>query len=276
MRGFHSRTGMAHCWEWRPRFRMLLPYDVSGKVFMKIAVLSDIHGNIAALEAVLADVERHAVDAIYCAGDLVGLGPRPREVVALVRDSDLPSVKGNHEVELIAQVTGKKPANKEHIAWTAKQLKKRHVRFLDGLPFHLEADVDGSRMLLLHGSPRGVYDYLFPSLTPRSLDAKFPPDFARPDILACGHTHMPFARRVGGMLVVNAGTVGRPLDGDPRACWALIETADGRPPRGRILRTEYDFEITLNAMKAAGYPKSRTKPFRASIRTWPPRKEGRL
>jgi len=243
---------------------------------MKIAALSDVHSNAPALEAVLADIERQGVDATCCAGDLVGLGPWPRKVVVRIRDAGIPTVKGNHEVELLAQVKGKDPANKAHLVWTAKRLRKRHLRHLAGLPFHRDVDIAGRRMLLLHGSPKGVYDYVFPSLTVRSLDAWFPAEIERPDVLVCGHTHMPFARRVGGMLVVNAGSVGRPMDADPRASYALIEIPDGRPPRARIRRVEYDFEKTLAAMAEAGFPRARRKAFRASIRRWPPRKEGRL
>ena len=242
---------------------------------MKIAVLTDVHGNDAALAAVLEDIARIGVDSIYCAGDLVGLGPKPNEVVARMREAAIPTVMGNHEVELLAELRGDRSSGKDHIAWTAKVLRKKHRRYLKGLPFHLEIDLDGLTMLLLHGSPRGVYDYVFPSLTTRSLGALFPEGAARPDVLVAGHTHMPFVRRVGGMLVVNAGTVGKSMDGDPRGSWALIQVTEGRAT-ARILRTEYPVDETLAAMKKAKMRKGLIKALRASMRRWPPRKVGRL
>jgi predicted phosphodiesterase len=95
----------------------------------------------------------------------------------------------------------------------------------------------GKRLLLVHGSPLGDTDYVYPSLTARALAAKL--GAARPDVLACGHSHIPFTRRIAGVRVVNAGSVGRPVDGDPRGSYALVELDRGALARARIVRFPY-------------------------------------
>jgi hypothetical protein len=127
---------------------------------------------------------------------------------------------------------------------------------------------------VVHGSPRNAYDYVFPSVTARSMVAFFP-DGDRPDVLVAGHTHLPFVRRAGGVLVVNAGSAGKPIDGDPRVQWALIEVVDGRA-RARIRRVAYPVEETLAAMKKVKMRKGLVKALRASMRRWPPRRVGGL
>ena len=109
---------------------------------------------------------------------------------------------------------------------------------------------------------------MHPSLTSNTLRAWFPLGTPRPDVLVGGHTHVPFVRTVDGMLVVNAGTVGRPFDGDPRASWALLELEKGRA-RARIRRVEYPVEETVRAMKRIGMQKWRRRALELAVWRWP-------
>lgn len=237
----------------------------------RVAVLSDVHANGPALEAVLADIDRRGADEIWCGGDLVGQGPHPNEVVARIRKAGIPSVLGNQEVE-VRTLAGKAPDRperadpKKHMLWTIAVLTRRNRGFLLGLPPERTFTVEGRRVLLVHGSPRGVDDSMLPSLTSRTLDAWFPED--RPDVLVGGHSHVPFVRTVSGTLVVNSGTVGRPFDGDPRAGYALLDIGPARC-RGSIRRVDYPVEQTIEAMARIGMRKWRRRALRLGMRRVP-------
>ena len=208
---------------------------------MRVAILSDIHANISALEAALADLDCRAAKIVLVAGDVVGDGAHPSEVVALLRRRAIPTIRGNLERKVM-EVAALRPseaaflAKKKHadLVWTAKRLGREGLDWLRGLPPSLELRLAGSRLLLVHGSPLGDTDYVYPSLTVRALAAKLGAE--RPDVLACGHSHIPFARRVAGVTVINAGSVGRPVDGDPRGSYALVDLEPGRIARARIVR----------------------------------------
>ncbi len=209
---------------------------------MRIAIVSDIHANLAALEAALADIGRRKADRVIVAGDLVGDGRQPAEVVALLRRLGFPALRGNVDRKVAEAAALSAKARNElatmrktaELLWTAGQLDRAGLDWLAGLPATLTVRVGGSRLLVVHGSPLADTDSIYPSLTPRALAAKL--GAARPDVLACGHSHVPFARRIAGVTVVNAGSVGRPVDGDPRGSYALVEVEAGRTPRGRIVR----------------------------------------
>jgi putative phosphoesterase len=239
---------------------------------MRIALFSDVHANEAALDAVLADIDRVGVDERFCAGDLVGLGPRPNAVVARIRREGVPTIRGNHEVELLKEIAGS-GAGKDHILWTASVIRKRHRRWIERLPERFAVERVGARIQIVHGSPRKLEDLVFPSLTARSIEAYYPDETTRPDVLVAGHTHIPFVRRVGGVLVVNAGSAGKPVDGDPRVAWAVLEIDDGEA-RARIRRVAYPLERTLAEMKKVRMRKGLIRALRHSTRRWPARKEG--
>jgi putative phosphoesterase len=209
---------------------------------MRVAVVSDIHANLPALLAALADLSRRGVETVVVAGDLVGDGRQPAEVVSLLRRRGFPTIRGNvdRKVAEAAALSGKELVERARkrktaeLLWTARQLGRASLDWLTGLPATLTLHLGGSRVLVVHGSPLSDTDSIYPSLTPRALTAKLGAD--RPDVLVCGHSHVPFARRISGVAVVNAGSVGRPVDGDPRGSFALVDIEAGRPPRGRIVR----------------------------------------
>ena len=209
---------------------------------MRIAVVSDIHANLEALEAALADLERRGAVTVLVAGDLVGDGPDPDGVVGLVRARRFPAIRGNVDVKVLAtaalpeaeQAALLERKKKADLVRTARQLGRAGLKWLEKLPGTLTLRFEGRVLQMVHGSPLGDTDYVFPSITPAALAAKL--GAARPDVLACGHSHIPFTRRLLGVTVVNAGSVGRPVDGDPRGSYALVDIERGRSPRARIVR----------------------------------------
>ena len=235
---------------------------------MRISVISDIHSNLPALEAVLADVEAQAVDQLFCAGDLVGQGPHPNQVVSRIRKAGIPSILGNQEIEVRTLADRARPDPKRHMLWTIAVLKRKNREYLLGLPADRELEVEGVGIRLVHGSPRGSFDGMYSSLTSQTLRAWFPAPTPRPGVLVGGHTHLPFVRSVDGMLIVNAGTVGRPLDGDPRASWALLELEEGQA-RARIRRVAYPVAKTVRAMKRIGMQRWRRRALELAVRRWP-------
>ena len=195
----------------------------------RVAVLADVHGNMPALEAVLAEVQ---ADAIVCGGDLA-LGPMPVEVLARMREAEALFVRGNCD-RLLGD-------------WVQEQLPTEEVDFLAGLPLTLQLDVDGlGRVLVCHATPRDD-DELFTKLTPDAELEDILGDIEA-DVVVCGHTHVQFDRRVGTRRVVNAGSVGMPFEGPPGAFWALLG------PDVELRRTEYDTERAADAIDRSGHP----------------------
>jgi predicted phosphodiesterase len=214
-------------------------------VTRRIAALYDVHGNVAALEAVLDEVGNEA-DLVVFGGDLAW-GPFPREAVDLVMDPGLPAlyVRGNADRE----VAGPPPRGSgwvdELTRWCHEQLDERQRAFLSGQSETVSAAVEGlGEILFCHGSPRSDEESLT-VLTPEERLLECVAGVAAP-VVVCGHTHMQFDRTAGGTRVVNAGSVGMPYEGAPGAYWALLsETVSLR-------RTEYDYEAAAAAVAASG------------------------
>ena len=227
---------------------------------MRIAVITDIHGNLPALEASLAAIDAMGVDALCCGGDLVGYGPHPNEVCALVEDRAIPAIHGNHDHAIgrglddcgCAYIT---PHDRElgqrSVEWTLAHTDERSRGFMRGLPFDLRFSMGASRVRLVHGSPRKVNEYLFED-KPASLYERLVAQ-ADYDVLVFGHTHKPWIREHGGVLFVNCGSVGKPKDGDPRAAFAILETAGGRV-EASIQRIPYDAESVAREVALVGLP----------------------
>lgn len=234
---------------------------------MIIAVVSDIHGNLPALEAAVADASGRGAEEFFCAGDLTGYGPFPSEVSAFVENMGMRAISGNYDRKAIEAMDGPeklrkkmKPGKWRILDWTRTHLGPGAEAFLRGLEGRLLLRLRGGHsMLVVHGSPVSDEDTVYPSVTAAGLARKLGPE--RPDILVCGHTHIPFAKRVGGMLVVNAGSAGMPVDGDARPSYALIGLGRGRMPSCRIVRFSYAVERVTDALAASALPKGLCRDF---------------
>ncbi len=226
---------------------------------MKVAFLSDIHANFPALSAALQCAAEAGAEEVVCAGDLVGGGPHPTEVVRLLMRQGVRSVLGNVERKVLALSADpkklKKAAEKKKrasSAWTARTLGEEERRWLAALPREIRHDWGAGEVLVIHGSPLGEDDYLYPSLTAPGLAARL--KGPAPAVLVCGHSHIPFVRTVGSTLVINCGSVGWPVDGDPRGSFALADFTPGRRSSARILRFAYAVEGLVHDLERRRVP----------------------
>jgi putative phosphoesterase len=228
---------------------------------MRVAVITDIHANLPALEAALTRIDEIGVDAVYCGGDLVGYGPHPNEVCARIQARGIPTIYGNYDHAIArdlddcgcAYVT---PHDRElgqrSVAWTLAHTAAPSKAFMRDLPFDLRFDMGEVRVRLVHGSPRKVNEYLFED-KPASLYERLAAT-ADCDVLVFGHTHKPWVHEYGGVLFVNCGSVGKPKDGDPRAAFAVLENDARGGVAVTIERVPYDAEAVAREVAAAGLP----------------------
>jgi putative phosphoesterase len=219
---------------------------------MAVAVLADIHGNIVALEAVLKDLEhRENVDHIVVAGDLFTFGPAPNEVlVRLQALSHACFLLGNTDRYLLDGTYPSSHGNGDwqdkllfSFHWTAERLEGEGFHFLEALPAFQLVEEGRYHLLVVHGSPRCDEEGLSVATEASDFeDMHIEPEVA---VLVCGHTHVPMDRSLGELRVVNAGTVGLPFDGDPRACYAVVSslTDNGEDSlQVGLRRVSYDVE----------------------------------
>ncbi|HEX2721912.1 MAG TPA: metallophosphoesterase family protein, partial [Gemmatimonadaceae bacterium] len=198
---------------------------------LAFALLSDIHSNLPALEAVLADIHSGTPAGIYHLGDLVGYAPWPNETVALVRAAGVSGVAGNYDSTVAADYKHcgcrAETAREEELAhisyeWTRRNTSSETKSFLASLPFRLDVrplggHIAGAAMILFHATPVSNLVYVTEDRPDEFLMKMAGQANARPgDVLCFGHTHKPWHRVVEGVHFVNAGSVGRPKDGDPR------------------------------------------------------------
>jgi putative phosphoesterase len=227
---------------------------------MRIVCLSDIHANFPALCRALDGARRAKADRVVCAGDLVGFGPHPTEVVRLLMEQGVDCIQGNVERKVLACLRKPKKLKKRlessttgSAAWAAMVLGEAERAWLASLPGELRFRAGPWDLWVVHGSPLGDTDYIYPSLTPRGLLAKLGQE--RPDLLICGHSHVPFTRKVAGVKVVNCGSVGRPVDGDPRGSYAVCDLPERGGAHSRIVRFAYPLDPLLEDLvgrKAVG------------------------
>jgi putative phosphoesterase len=214
---------------------------------VRIAVLSDIHGNLDALDAVLADLP--AVDMRLCLGDFVGYYDRPNEVCERFREFDCICVRGNHDAYAIGEMQSKTDRDEHYRAgWTRDTLTPETLAWLKSLPMGLEFAWGGTRIAARHASPFDERTYVYPDFAER--DRLFA---AVEDILLLGHTHIPMRLENGGKLVINPGSVGQPRDYDPRASYAILDTESRK---SEVRRVAYDSEALAARLRAQGWAES--------------------
>jgi putative phosphoesterase len=225
-----------------------------------VAVITDVHGNLPALQAAFARIDELGIQAIYCGGDLVGYGPHPNEVCAVIQERSIPTIYGNYDYAIArdlddcgcAYIT---PHDRElgqrSVVWTLANTDQRSKDFMRELPFDLHFTVGDRKVHLVHGSPRKVNEYLFED-KPASLYERLA-GAESDDVLVFGHTHKPWVHDFGGVRFVNCGSVGKPKDGDPRGAFAVLEAgADGIDVT--IERVAYDADAVAAEVRAAGLP----------------------
>lgn len=249
---------------------------------MKIALFSDVHANLPALEAVLEDIDRRRPDMVLCLGDLVGYAPWPNEVVEAVRVRGIPIIAGNYDegVGLNSEDCGcayqtdeDERRGAESIAFTNDAVTDAVRMYLRALPRRLRIDFETPRrkdaaslqLLMVHGSPRRINEYLFEDRPDKSFFRMM--QAAECDVMLFGHTHKPYHKQLTENVdgdarlrhAINIGSVGKPKDGDPRACYVHLTIDPDRPADAaglqvEFVRVEYDVERAASAIEKSSLP----------------------
>src|ERR687897_2508026 len=225
-----------------------------------VAVITDVHANLPALEASLEPIEELGIERVYCGGDLVGYGPHPNEVCRLIEQRGIPTIYGNYDYAIGRNLDDcgcayvdqhDRELGQQSVDWTLAHTDRRSKDFMRGLPFDLRLDVGDSAIHLVHGSPRKVNEYLFED-KPASLYERLAAA-EEGATLVFGHTHKPWVHEYGGVLFVNCGSVGKPKDGDPRGSFAVLSATDGGLEVD-IPRIDYPAAQVADEMRRVGLP----------------------
>jgi putative phosphoesterase len=240
---------------------MIRPVNSPGPPEERVAVITDVHGNLPALEASLARVDALGIESVSCGGDLVGYGPHPNEVCALIQERAIPTIYGNYDYAIARDEEDcgcayvnqhDRELGQRSVDWTLAHTDAASKDFMRTLPFDLRFELGGRRVRLVHGSPRKVNEYLFEDKPQRTFERIAA--LADCDVLVFGHTHKPWIHTYAGVLFVNCGSVGKPKDGDPRSAFALLEADAGGNVTATIERVPYDAEGVAREVAASGLP----------------------
>ena len=226
---------------------------------MKIAVLSDIHGNMQALEAVLVDIRANNCDKVFCLGDLAMAGPEPQKVIDFVkRQTDWTVIQGNTD-KMIADFTPEILKNTEKafpvmghaLADDVLFLSDDAKSFLKNLPAQKELNIDGVKVLFVHGSPRRNNEDILPDMSLEKVEEIIESTDA--DLIFCGHTHIPAGYQTSKkQTVVNVGSIGRPMTFDAKSCYCIAEFNNGEfSIEHRLL--DYDREKAAEIMQSRAF-----------------------
>jgi putative phosphoesterase len=246
---------------------------------MRIALFSDIHANLPALEACLKSIEEQKPDVIYCLGDLVGYNIWPNEVINEIRKRGIPTIAGNYDqgIGLMSDECGcayktepEKDRGKISISYTNSIVKPDERKYLRTLPAHIKVEFqlnhDKLNLLLVHGSPRKINEYLFEDRDEKSLLRIM--ERADADIMCFGHTHKPYQRilpteqteNTHYRHAINIGSVGKPKDNNPKGCYVMLtinadsSIANKNAVQAEFIRFEYDVEKAAKAVEDSPLP----------------------
>lgn len=230
----------------------------------QITIFGDIHGNLPALEAVFADLKVRGLDhadQLYCLGDLVGYGTFPNEVIEFIRERNIPTIMGNYDQGVgnssddcgcAYKTEVEQKRGEQSIAWTNAHTTDEHKAYLRTLVDRIPVQLGHLKVLLVHGSPRKINEYLYEDRPDASFERIL--DSVDVDVLVCGHTHLPYHKVLSsGRHVINAGSVGKPKDDNPDACYIKL-LADGTDLAVEFIRVKYNVEQAAQAIEATKMP----------------------
>ncbi len=220
---------------------------------MKLAIISDIHGNQIALEAVLADIKKTGVDQIICLGDIANVGPHPSQCIDIVRDLNCPVIQGNHELYLLGQFETDEWRTSPIWAgmrWSREQLRPDQFEYIANLPYQYEIAGNGrARATFVHGSPLSQYRGFLPRHNNKAIAKRM--NGLDNTTLFCGHTHIPLYRPWSNTWLVNTGSLGMPIDGTPTAKY-VIAVQQKREWRVEYRMIEYNTNKLMAEFDASG------------------------
>jgi putative phosphoesterase len=233
---------------------------------VKIAVLSDIHGNNAALQCVLREIEKHRVNKIFCLGDLLDFGPEPAEVVNIIQKERIATIKGNHDQCIVdyqlENFQFKSPVEREYleksITCTRKLLTDKHFDFLENLPLRMEIEIAGCPVLFIHSIP-DMYNYPGEKEIRKFLQEN------KYRYVFYGHIHRPAVYCSDGKMAINPGSVGKPKHGNAMACFCLIQFGDRVIKELAFKFIPYPVEETCRKILQRGFPQKTIEVIRTGI-----------
>ena len=220
---------------------------------MKIAAISDIHGNIYSLMKVLEDIDEQKVDLTVCLGDLVGYGPHTNEVVALIKRREIPCIKGNYDASVVDgdfTFIRNTSINSFSLPWASEEVRASNKFYLSQLPTELNYDINGVKIKFTHGSPNAINEYLFEGAE----NTKNVMESLEEDILVCAHTHIPSYKKLGDKTFINTGSVGKPKIGRPNATYVLIEIKEDKTVNVKVRELEYEYKRIVKDAQMLKFP----------------------
>ncbi|MGP7818585.1 metallophosphoesterase family protein [Niallia sp. 01092] len=225
---------------------------------MKIAFISDIHGNAVALESVLEDINKKNVDNIYVLGDLCYRGPEPRRSLDLVRSLNTSIIKGNADEWVIRGVQkGEVPDKVLELMnlereWIVSKLQQSDIDYLESLPTELHFEAEGASIHAFHATPTSLFDVVLPNTDDTVIQETL---MSRTDseVYIYAHIHKPYIRYINGKIIMNIGSVGLPFDGLTKASYGLVEIKEGSISTS-IERVDFDQEKVIHQYTEANYP----------------------
>lgn len=222
---------------------------------MKIAVISDIHGNIYALMKTFEDIDLQKVDMTICLGDLVGYGPHPNEVIALIKRRAIPCLKGNYDASVVDDdftFIRNNSVNSFALPWASNEVRTSNKYYLSSLPTFLDYDINGVKIKFTHGSPNTINEYLYEDKE----NTKNIMENLKEDILVCGHTHIPSYKKFNNKLFINPGSVGKPKIGRPNITYAILNIDENKNVDVKFRELEYDYQKIVKDAKMLNFPNS--------------------
>lgn len=219
---------------------------------MKIAIFSDVHGNLEALKAVLSDIKSKNVDRVVCLGDLVGYGPFPNEVIDIIRNENILNIIGNYDTAVVnndIKYIQDNPLNREFaLPWSVKEVSEANKKYLKRLPQDIIIVEHGKVIKFVHGSTRAVNEYLLED----SKEANEVMIELKEDVLVCGHTHLPYVKEYENKILINDGSVGKSKIGTPNITYIILDIED--EVKAEIVEVPYNYEETVKAMEERKFP----------------------
>jgi len=215
----------------------------------KLAFISDIHSNLPALEVVLRDIKSHEVDHIYCLGDIIGYHTQPNEVIRLLQENRVLSIKGNHD-KTHAELTPEEGKNQSiNVRYNSEKLTPENRQYLLSLPEQMVLEVEDIKIKMVHGSPNHIAQYLHKD----SPEAREELAKLQEQVLLCGHTHIPYIMEEEGKFLINPGSVGKPKHGTPDASYLILTISDNNI-YPKLTTTEYDVNKATEQLERHNFP----------------------
>lgn len=229
---------------------------------MKIASISDIHGNIYALMKAFEDIDSQKVDLIICLGDLVGYGPHPNEVIALIKRRDIPTIKGNYDASVVDGAftfIRDNQINSFALPFAVEEVRTSNKYYLDSLPTELNYEFHGVRLKFTHGSPNSISEYLFEN----SENTKTVMETLDADILVCAHTHIPAFKKFENKTYINVGSIGKPKIGRPNLTYSIIEINEDGKSQVHFRELEYDKHKIIKDCQMLHFPNTLVESYKS-------------